>query len=361
LKRCVDVVSTRFEVLEVSEVKGRRSRDGRPIRAYRLVLGAPRSGEFDEALKLLYRDLASRRCYPYLYRGGEGLVLLVSEAAGDENKAKTFAIAAALAAATLASVYLSGIALSSGGGAWSPLAYVVGLLLPLAIHELGHMAAMIVYGVPRSPPYFIPAPPIQLGFLGTFGAFINLRWLPPTSESLAVIGVMGPVAGFLAAIPLTLIGLNESLLIPESEAAAAGAAVLPVAPLILLIMGSMVGGEGHVIVLSPLAFAGYLVFLITFLNLLPIGSLDGGHVLRGLLSERAHSIVTMASVAFSAALSVFFPPLLVFALLALTLFMMTGGRHPGPSMAEGGSGRLALLSAVAYGVVLVFTMPIPVA
>ncbi len=352
MQECISTVSKHFEVLEVEQVGG----GGRPVA--RILLGLPLGGDLMEGLSSLYKDLVSSKCYPYLYRSREGLVLLVSKQPPDTGR--SLAIAAGLALLTLASVYVSGLALSGGeGSSWSPLAYLVGLLVPLAIHELGHMAAMLVYGVPRSPPYFIPAPPLQLGFLGTFGAVINLRWLPPTSESLAVIGIMGPLAGFLAALPMAVVGLRDSIIVPESAVPEESIA-LPVAPLIFAVLGSLKASDGYVIILSPLAFASYIVFLITFLNLIPIGSLDGGHVVRGATSEAGHSLATIAAAAIGLAAAPIFPPAALFVLIAFGFYVLAGGKHPGPSMADGDGGVLVIASALVYGILIALTVPVPV-
>ena len=352
LEECLTAASEEFEVLEA---RGIETRDGRKV--VRAVLGLPRS-DFRVSVRKLYKNLIRTGCYPYLYRSDEGLILVIARPPSGGGRGL---LALALALATLASVYVSGMALSGGGeGPWSPLAYLVGLLAPLAIHELGHLMGMLYYGVPRSPPFFIPAPPIQLGFLGTFGAVINLRWLPPTSESLAVIGILGPLAGFILALPLAAIGIESSLVVPETSLPE-GTIALPVAPLIFAVMGAMKAEPGTAVILSPLAFASYIVLLITFLNLIPIGSLDGGHVIRGLTSEGGHYIATIIAAALGVMVAPFFPPATLFVLIAFTLHILMGGRHPGPSMADGDLSPLSALTALIYGVLVALTLPIPIA
>ena len=345
---CIRHASRFFEVLEVKT-------SGETAKA---MLGLPLCDNPETCIVALYRDLASRKCYPAIRREAGGIALYIVNTG---SKGLGALPAAGLAAATLVTVYISGLALSGGEGfSWSPLSYLVGLLAPLLIHEAGHWFVMKLYNVPRSFPYLLPAPPLQLGFIGTFGAVINLRWFPPTPDSLSAIAVAGPLAGFIAAIPLTIVGLANSMFISPEAVPAEELQTLPVAPLILLLLEPLAGvPEGYVVVLSPLAFAGYIVFLVTFLNLIPIGTLDGGHIVRSVIGERGFNAVSMGVVAVSIVASIVIPPLALFALIALGIYILTGGRHPGASMLEGRAGPVAAASVVVYSLLLGLTFPIP--
>ncbi|BAN90067.1 site-2 protease family protein [Aeropyrum camini] len=348
---CVEIVSRHFEILEVKRGGGRLA----------VHLGLPlRGGDLEDVMASLYKDLTASGCYPYFSREELGLVLYIHR---PEAGARRRALALALAAATLATVYMSGLALSdpSRGLSWSPLAYLVGLLFPLLVHEMGHWIVMRLNRVPASLPYMIPAPPLQLGFLGTFGAVINMRWLPPTLDSLTVMAVMGPLAGFVVAVPLAVVGLQHSLLLPPQEAAARGDLIgIPLMPLVMLLLGGALGlPSDRVVVLSPLAFASYVVFIVTFLNLIPVGMLDGGHIIRGVVGERMHQAISLLVVVASLLASVYMPQLSLFALLALLIYMMTAGRHPGAAIKISVPGWRSVASALIYSLLLVLTFPLP--
>ena len=326
-----------------------------------IILGAPRrvSRGYKEAL---YRDLVRRGCKPFMRPTEKGLTLRIVT---DKDRGQALLKGALLAAATIVTVYLSGEWLASAPGprgagfSWSPYGYLVGLLLPLIIHELGHWSVMRRYNVPSSIPYLIPAPPLQMGFLGTLGAVINLRWLPPSRDSLALMAVMGPLAGFIASIPFTIIGIKASILEPSS--AVPGAAQLNLAPAAFIILASIYAPEGGgVLLLSPLAYASYVVLLVTFLNLIPVAMLDGGHIIRSAVGERTHRAISQASILVLLIASMFYPAFFMFALLAMVIYFLARGRHPGPAMDEGGMGPLGVFSIIVYGVLLALTVPIPV-
>ncbi len=114
------------------------------------------------------------------------------------------------------------------------------------------------------------------------------------------------------------------------------------------------------IIFSPLAFASYVVFFVTFLNLVPVAMLDGGHIVRGVAGARAHLLVSRLFIATLIILSILFPQLILFAILALILYFMTGGRHPGPSMSIESTAHTITASSIIYGILLVLTIPIPI-
>ncbi len=280
-----------------------------------------------------------------------------------------------LLAATIVAVALAGYEIASSyarfvGGGYVPglaVSFLVGLLGPLAIHESGHYTAARMRDVPVSPPLFIPAPPPKLGGIGTFGAIILMRGVPYDRDSLALVGISGPLLGFVAGVVVALIGMALSPVLPPSAIGAGGGgggAVLGFAPLALLLIGSMVvHGEG-VVVMHPLAFAAFIVFLVTFLNLLPIGWLDGGHVVYAVFGERVHRATSMVAPWAALIASLIYPQLLVlavFTLLAYGLFLFTSrGVHPGVlnPLEELGARRAAAYAAI-YAALLVLTAPVP--
>jgi len=322
----------------------------------KLVAVRPLRGTLAGALEAAYEEAASRGCYFATARTGNGVEIIV---AGARRKRSRLLLGLALLAATIASVYISGLAVADPamGPLWTPASFVLGLLGPLAVHEAGHWVAMRVYRVPSSIPYFIPAPPLQLGFIGTFGAIINMHWLPPRPSKLAIIGIAGPLAGFVAALPVALAGFAASIVAP----AAAAGGTLQLIPLIMLLLPPPAEpGPGQVIILSTTAFASYIVFLVTFLNLIPVGMLDGGHVARSLLGYEGHKRLSTAVAGLLIAAALVSPHFAGFALIVLLMLALTGGANPGAAVEEWPPGRGAVASAVAYGALLALTLPVPV-
>ncbi|MFP3080033.1 MAG: site-2 protease family protein [Acidilobus sp.] len=314
-------------------------------------------GDLTSSFKGLYRELVRLGMAPALRRDNDGSLALILVKYSQKSNA---ALLASLAALTIVTVYISGLALAGlpGGGMLTPILYLVGLLGPLLIHESGHWIFMRRFDVPRSPPYLIPAPPLQLGFLGTLGAVINMKWVPATADELAMIGVAGPLAGFLAAIPVALVGLHTSAIVPAS--AVPPGSSLSVVPVIMdLLLAFIHTPSGYVVEMSPLTFAAYIVFFVTFLNLIPVGQLDGGHVLRAALGEKGHMAISLLFVAVLLVSGIYMPTLGLFGIIALFLLLLTRGRHPGPALEGSRLTGLGVMAVIIYGILLALTLPVP--
>jgi membrane-associated protease RseP (regulator of RpoE activity) len=153
--------------------------------------------------------------------------------------------------------------------------FAVTLLSILLVHELGHYFLSRVHGVRATLPYFIPAPPI---LIGTFGAFIRMKSPPPSRRALFDVGAAGPWAGLVVAIPAVLVGLRLSEVRPlgmHEGGLELGDSIL-FSFLTRLALGTT--PDDVTILLHPIALAGWFGLFVTFLNLLPVGQLDGGHV-----------------------------------------------------------------------------------
>ena len=180
--------------------------------------------------------------------------------------------------ATLASTFLVGYFTIFDENALYAGLFSATIMLILGAHELGHKIAAWRHDVASTMPYFIPAP---IG-LGTFGAFIKIKNPIPTKEALVEMGASGPLFGFIVALPITLVGLRFSRPDPEGTS-------LLITPLLFAILQLLT--FGHIpagLKLNPLAFAGWVVMVVTMFNLMPAGQLDGGHVARGLLGAERH-------------------------------------------------------------------------
>ncbi len=202
------------------------------------------------------------------------------------------------------------------------LTFTLPLMAILGVHELGHFFMARRRKVAASLPFFIPSIPP----LGTFGAFISLRDPIPNKKSLLEIGVAGPLAGLLMALPLGVLGLmltNDGAKPVPLNVGSEG--VMSVSfPLIYLWIERLVPIQGDYL-LHPTAFAAWVGFLVTALNLLPVGQLDGGHIARALLGSKAKWL-TWATIAAMVGIGFFYFGWLLFALLILFL----GARHPPP-------------------------------
>ena len=183
--------------------------------------------------------------------------------------------------------------------------YTISLIGILGIHELGHIVASKWYKVKTSWPYFIPGIPI-IG-LPTFGALIMSRSFTINRDILFDIAISGPIAGLLIAVVASTYGAYLSPLIPDTQAKElfAQSELFEIRPSIIMNATLIIAGkaiEGAEVIMSPVLFAAWLGFLITFLNLLPAWQLDGGHMARATFGRKWHKIATYASIGILAAL-----------------------------------------------------------
>jgi Zn-dependent protease len=162
------------------------------------------------------------------------------------------------------------------------------LLAILFAHEMGHYVACTIYGIDVSYPYFIPAPTL----FGTFGAFIRIRSPITTRRALFDIGLAGPVAGFVLALPALAYGVATSKIVPGAEDTAA---VVFGHPLLMRLFTALFHPNMDVtsILLNPIGRAAWVGLFVTALNLLPVWQLDGGHILFSLASKW-HSRISIA-------------------------------------------------------------------
>ncbi len=164
------------------------------------------------------------------------------------------------------------------------LMYMAAIMGILLVHELGHFTAARLHRVDASLPYFLPVP---LPPIGTFGAVIRMRQPPQTRAALLDIGAAGPLAGLLVALPICYVGLVLSEVQPLADLPAG--AIMEGNSLLYLALKWLAHpelGPTQDVFLHPLAWAGWIGLLVTSLNLLPAGQLDGGHILYALVGQR---------------------------------------------------------------------------
>ncbi|MBI2939028.1 MAG: site-2 protease family protein [Chloroflexi bacterium] len=286
------LVAAVADVFEVRDVRG-AANPGFALGLFRrLPVTIQISGRLLVPSEAAYDVIAARfRALGYiafLRRRGQRDVVLAMP--GELPVAPTrYGVAVALFLVTLISTLWVGAGLPDPGeplrlvDGWPFAASLLGILLA---HELGHFFASRRLGVPASPPYFIPMP---VSFLGTMGAVIQMKSPPRNRRALLGVAIAGPLAGLVVAIPVLLLGLSLSevqpfpvtgLIVQEGNS-------LLYAALKLALFGRVLPAGGEDVFLHPVALAGWAGLLVTGLNLIPAGQLDGGHVAYILFGERA--------------------------------------------------------------------------
>lgn len=169
------------------------------------------------------------------------------------------------------------------------LSFSLSLLFILICHEMGHYIACRIYRVDATLPYFIPTPPL-IGPAGTFGAFIKILSPMPSRRAVFDIGVAGPIAGFIALIPVAVIGfLTFQQVSPSPAQMSEGGALIFSDPLLFKFLAWVFGINLSLPMLpNPFYFAAWVGLLVTALNLIPSGQLDGGHAVYSIFGERIH-------------------------------------------------------------------------
>ena len=210
---------------------------------------------------------------------------------------------------------------------------VLGILMA---HEMGHYLYARWYGVHTSLPHFIPSP---LVFItpnpGTFGAVIVTKAPYPNRQALMDIGAAGPIAGFIVAVPImaySLVGARVDLVPGEGEGLYLGE------PLMFQALAYLIHGplpENYTIYLDSVGLAAWFGCLVTMLNLLPVGQLDGGHILYAFTGgavrgRRLQRNLAIASFLALAVLGMYSPGWWIFGALLLLMGRFSGFRHPAP-------------------------------
>jgi membrane-associated protease RseP (regulator of RpoE activity) len=234
------------------------------------------------------------------------------------------------------------------------LPFALGLLTILVAHELGHYLTARRMGVPTSLPYFIPMP---LNFFGTMGAIIRARAPMRNRRQVLALGAAGPLAGIIVAIPILIFGLMQSqvLPIPRRPGIIMEGNFLLYALLKFLVFGRFLPSRGYDVFLHPTAFGAWAALLVTGLNLMPAGQLDGGHVAYALLGKNARWLSRLAVIA-ALSLGMIWSGWFLFALLLLVF----GQRHAEPlddvTSLTRGEKAFAIFMLVVF--ILLFT-PVP--
>ena len=226
-------------------------------------------------------------------------------------------------------------------------AYSFALMTILLSHEMGHYFTSRHYGIPATLPYFIPFP---LSPFGTFGAIIKMKGFITNKRALFDIGVAGPLAGFIVATPFIIMGIKWSTI----EVISPGTPFIQLGdPLIFRILQRLLIGEippGSDIVLHPFGYAGWVGLFVTALNLLPVGQLDGGHVLYAVFGERSKWVFMVVITALGLT-AIFYNPGWLLLVILLIIF---GMRHPQPLDTE--TGLDTPRKVLAFVILLIFLL-----
>ena len=231
----------------------------------------------------------------------------------------------------------------------------------LLSHELGHYLMSRYHRVEATLPYFIPAPTL----IGTFGAVIKIRSRVPDRRALLDIGAAGPIVGFVVSIPFLIVGLKFSEIRGGVEG---GGGMFFGTSLLLEFMSRYLFPsvpEGHAIYLHPVALAGWLGLLVTMMNLLPLGSMDGGHIMYAVLGKWHHHISVLFAVLLLAIGAVGFfmgiHGLGVWGVWGMLNLFVFGLRHPPPVNAgDPLDGKRKLIAALAALIFILTFVPIPI-
>jgi membrane-associated protease RseP (regulator of RpoE activity) len=239
------------------------------------------------------------------------------------------------------------------------LPYSLGLMVILGTHELGHYFAAVKYKIKTTLPYFIPLP----FFLGTFGAFIQMKSSVPNRRALFDVSIAGPITGFLVTIPLLLWGLSLSSTVNLDTGTSNILnfhALDPRFSLLLSLLSKIALGStlstGKAIVMHPLAIAGYIGLIVTALNLLPVGQLDGGHIVHAMYGQRTAVVVGQITRILVFLLALGRPDLILWAIL---LFLFPLGDQPALNdVSELNNGR-DFLGLSTLALLLTILLPVP--
>lgn len=212
------------------------------------------------------------------------------------------------------------------------LTFSFALLAILTAHEMGHYIACRRYGVNATLPYFIPAPPLFLA--GTFGAFIKIKSPIPSRRALFDIGLAGPLAGFVVAIPVSILGL---LYMQPATSSLSYAIIFNDPPLFRVLSKLLNVPLDPYAPTNPYYMAAWIGVLVTSLNLMPVGQLDGGHGTFAVFGKRVHQLtgrIAFVATAVLAVLGFWWHGSPSGFLYTVLLGVMLRVRHPQPATME---------------------------
>jgi membrane-associated protease RseP (regulator of RpoE activity) len=238
------------------------------------------------------------------------------------------------------------------------LPYAMTLMVILGIHESGHYVAAKFHKIRTTLPYFIPVP----FFLGTFGAFIQIRSPIPNRRALFDVGIAGPFAGLVATLPFLIWGLYHSTIVPISNKSGMSniESFSPNFSLMMTLLSKLTLGAAlnasTAIHLHPVAVAGYLGLIVTAFNLMPVGQLDGGHIVHAMFGQNASMAIGQVARLCILVLSFLEPGFLLWAII---LFLTPPNNEPALNDVSELNNWRDALGLVAIALLLAILLPAP--
>ena len=267
-----------------------------------------------DKFEMLIKDLDKIGYFPFMekYAGSYRIGIAEKKEAGESRVQLNVILFIATVATTIYAGYQF-----AGGSIWDGIAFAVALLAILGIHESAHYFAAKKHGVKSTLPYFVPAPTL----IGTFGAVINVKSPIPTKNALFDLGFSGPLAGILVTIPVLIIGISLSKIVPIVS----GTMIFSPPPLMSIFMYFLLPPipAGYELQIHPILFAGWVGIIVTLLNLMPVAFLDGGHIVRSIFNENVHKIISVAGVLVTILLG------WISMAILMMLILVLNKRHPG--------------------------------
>lgn len=290
----------------------------------------PRAATYLKHLFFLLLTLATSTVAGLMEPFGPVSILMRIDA---ETASDTGKFLAALPAIYFSTIYeVGGLILTNHDALLLGLSFSVPLIFILVCHELGHYIACRIYGVSATLPFFIPMPPL-IGPAGTLGAFIKIKSRLPSRRATFDIGVAGPLAGFAAIIPVVTMGLLTMTEVPPEAASPPPDSIYFSDPLLTHLVGAIIGVDPSRGYMNPFLAAAWVGLLVTALNLIPSGQLDGGHAVFAVFGRKIHFWTGRVAFAVMVALSIVgwfvysVPGAILFTIL---LGIMMRIRHPEP-------------------------------
>ena len=279
--------------------------------------------DFKSKFVNLARQLEVRNFVPHLEKSFDGIDIFVTRLPETKRKwlSKSW-VPRILFAVTVTMVLIDGYYRTDfvntlsfiGNPIEMSVLYAFSLIGILGVHESGHLIAAKKHKIRTTWPYFIPGVPV-FG-IPTFGAIIQSRGLTINRDILFDVAIAGPIAGLIIAIIVSMFGALTSPVIDNvlaDELYSESQLMKMNLPIFMTVSLEIFdkGGDGTHVIMSPIFFAAWLGFLITFLNLLPAWQLDGGHMARSLFGKKWHKIATYASMGILVALGYWFMALFI--------------------------------------------------
>ncbi len=310
-----------------------------------------------ESFSRVFEEFEDSEYVPLYRRTEDGLRLIVVHKREASERRLRPVFHFLLLFATLLTMTWAGYRMWANGDLALSVVFAVSLMAILGVHETGHALMARRRKVKATLPFFIPVPP-QIFPFGTMGAVIFMNSPIKDRRALLEVGVAGPIAGFLLSIPILLVGLKLSTVMLPIEALDEGGFILGSSLFFQFLVGLFFEiSPGLFIDLHPLATAGWIGIFVTSLNLLPMGQLDGGHVVRGLMTKHYRKLYFGIALLLMA-IGLFWPGWIIWPLF---VWLITRFEHPGPldDVSELDL-KTKLLALVALVILVLCFMPVPI-